>query len=203
MKSLSEIETITKRSSRAVGFSWGEAEEVGKCVRELELLGFAGIKSLNLYYQKKKNVNFEELNLVSKTNKPKKYPFCPISVGISFLDQIKKIENIKKCTFENIAFPILLLPFISRGSEIIGKKILLKFDEFKFLLNFSLNISTNFFDRDLPQKAKNIEISFLENIDNFSDKDWKYLYKLSEETFVEESDSLKKDAAGAGLTDND
>ena len=29
------------------------------------------------------------------------------------------------------------------------------------------------------------------------------LYKLSEETFVEESDSLKEGAAGAGLTDND
>ena len=27
--------------------------------------------------------------------------------------------------------------------------------------------------------------------------------KLSEETFVDESDSLKKTAAGAGLTDND
>ena len=33
MKSLSEIETISKRASRAVGFSWGVAEEVGKCIR--------------------------------------------------------------------------------------------------------------------------------------------------------------------------
>ena len=32
---------------------------------------------------------------------------------------------------------------------------------------------------------------------------WKSLYKLSEETFVEESESLKQGAAGAGLTDND
>ena len=30
MKSLSEIETTSKRASRAVGFSWGIAEEVGK-----------------------------------------------------------------------------------------------------------------------------------------------------------------------------
>ena len=34
-------------------------------------------------------------------------------------------------------------------------------------------------------------------------KDWNNLYKLSEETFVEETDSLKQGAAGAGLTDND
>ena len=39
--------------------------------------------------------------------------------------------------------------------------------------------------------------------DNFNEDEWKSLYKLSENTFVEETDSLKKGAAGAGLTDND
>ena len=51
--------------------------------------------------------------------------------------------------------------------------------------------------------AKNIKINFLDNKDNFSETDWTNLYKLSEETFVEETDSLKQGAAGAGLTDND
>ena len=36
MKSLSEIETTSKRASRAIGFSWGISEEVGKSVRLLE-----------------------------------------------------------------------------------------------------------------------------------------------------------------------
>ena len=48
-----------------------------------------------------------------------------------------------------------------------------------------------------------MEISFLNNEDNFSEQDWKNLYKLAEDTFVEETDSLKQGAAGAGLTDND
>ena len=30
MKSLSEIETTTKRASKAIGFSWGIAEEIAK-----------------------------------------------------------------------------------------------------------------------------------------------------------------------------
>jgi len=51
--------------------------------------------------------------------------------------------------------------------------------------------------------ANNIQINFLDNEDNFTDQDWKGLYTLSEETFVEETDSLKQGAAGAGLTDND
>ena len=55
----------------------------------------------------------------------------------------------------------------------------------------------------MPMLAKKVEISFLNNEDNFSDQDWKNLYKLAEDTFVEETDSLKAGAAGAGLTDND
>ena len=55
----------------------------------------------------------------------------------------------------------------------------------------------------MPILAKKVEISFLNNEDNFSDQDWKNLYKIAEDTFVEETDSLKEGAAGAGLTDND
>ena len=51
MKSLSEIETTSKRASRAVGFSWGVSEEIAKGIRLLELYGFQGIKNLNLYYK--------------------------------------------------------------------------------------------------------------------------------------------------------
>ena len=55
MKSLSEIETISKRASRAAGFSWGVAEEVGKNIRILEMFGLSGIKNLNYYFRIKNN----------------------------------------------------------------------------------------------------------------------------------------------------
>ena len=99
MRSLSEIETTSKRASRALGFSWGVAEEVGKCVRLLELFGFSGIKNLNEYYQKKRKENFENLKLIQENNKSGKSNFCPIILGVSFLDQIKTLENFKKCKF--------------------------------------------------------------------------------------------------------
>ena len=203
MKSFSEIETTSKRASRAVGFSWGIAEEVGKSVRLLELFGFPGIKNLNQYYQNKKKENYENIKMINQINRSDKKLYCPITLGVSFLDQIKKIESFEKCSFQGIAYPILLLPFLSRCSEIIGKKILFEFEQNKFLLNFNISISFNNFQKELPATANNIEIKFLENKDNFSDLDWKNLYKLSEDTFVEETDSLKKGAAGAGLTDND
>ena len=203
MKSFSEIETTTKRASRAAGYSWGIAEEVGKSIRLLELYGFPGVKNLNQYYQNKKKEKYQDIKVINQINKSDKSLYCPIMLGVSFLDQIKKLETLKKCSFQGIAYPILLLPFLSRCSEIIGKKIFLEFEENKFLLNFNLSISSNYFQQELPIKSDNTEIIFLENKDNFSDLEWKNLYKLSEDTFVEETDSLKQGAAGAGLTDND
>ena len=203
MRSLSEIETISKRASRAAGFSWGISEEVGKGIRLLELFGLPGIKNLNLYFKEKNIKNFEKIKLIIKDNKSTKTAFCPINLGVCFLDQIRTLESYEKCIFKEIAYPFLLLPFLSRCSEIIGKRILFSFDQNKFLLNFNINISSDFNGEQCPLRAKKIEISFLDNKDNFSDNEWKSLYRLSEETFVEETDSLKQGAAGAGLNDND
>ena len=97
----------------------------------------------------------------------------------------------------------MLLPFLSRSSDVIGKKILFKFEKNTFLLNFNVNILSNLSLKKFPLLAKKAEIVFLENKDHFTEKEWKSLYKLSENTFVEETESLKQGAAGAGLTDND
>ena len=203
MKSLSEIETTVKRASKAAGFSWGVSEEIGKSIRLLELFSLPGIKYLNSYYKDKKKKIFENLSLVKEKNLPSSSHYCPVLLGISFLDQIKKIENYKKIHFSNVAYPILFLPFLSRCSEIIGKKIQFEFDKKKFLLNLNVNIYANFIDQEFPKYANNIEIRFLKNKDSFTDEEWNSLYKLSENTFVDETDSLKEGAAGAGLTDND
>ena len=203
MKSLSEIDTISKRASKAMGFSWGEAEEIGKSIRLLELFGLQGIKTLNQYYNIKPNQNFENLNLIKEKNISEKNPYCPITLGINFQDQIRSIEKFKKITFNNVAFPLLMLAFLSRSSEIIGKRINVKFNEVEFLLNLNVNILSNLLNKNFPISTDNVEIFFLENKDNFLEDEWKSLYKISEETFVEETDSLKQGAAGAGLTDND
>ena len=203
MRSLSEIETAVKRASRAVGFSWGNSEEVGKSVRQLELFGLEGIKNLNQYYKDKASKKFEDLNLISEINETSLEAYCPIILGISFLDQIKTIENFKTIKFKKVAYPTLFLSFLSRASEISGKKIHAVFDQTEILLNLNVNISSNFFNQEFSEFANEIEIKFIDNKNNFNDSDWNSLYKLAEDTFVEESDSLKQGAAGAGLTDND
>ena len=203
MKSLSEIDTTSKRASRAIGYSWGISEEVGKNIRLLEMFGLPGVKNLNDFYKKKKEQQFENLNLISKDNKTAKSEFCPIIAGTSFLDQIKSLENLNEIKFEKIAYPLLFLPFVSRASEVIGKRLLLKLDEKEFLLNFNNNIYSNFLKNEIIKIANVVLIRFLENSDSFSEKEWNEIYKISEDTFVEETDSSMQKGAGAGLTDND
>ena len=131
MKSLSEIETTVKRASKAAGYSWGVSEETGKSIRLLEIFSLPGIKHLNEYFNEKNKSKFENLNLISENNSSSKNPYCPITLGVSFLDQINVLENLKKIEFKNVAYPIIFISFISRSSEIIGKKINVKIDEKK------------------------------------------------------------------------
>jgi len=198
MQSFSEIDTTSKRASKAAGFAWGIAEEIGKNMRNLEMFGLPGIKNLNLYLQKIKKTPTEKLKKIEKKNKPKSKEFCPIYCGC------KKLETLKLIKFFNVSYPLLFLPFLSRASDIVGKKISVKYEKNNFLLNFDKTIFSNNINNDkVVSKAKEISIEFLENNNSFSLKEWKELYRLSEETFVEETDSSKKKGAGAGLTDND
>ena len=203
MQSFSEIDTTSKRASKAAGFSWGIAEEIGKSTRSLELFGLPGVINLNLYLKKIKKNHPKKLSRIDKENKPNDKELCPIYSGVAFLDQCRQLETLQSIKFYNVSYPLLMLPFISKASEILGKKILTQYNNISFLLNFDQSIFSTNVDKRVNPLANEINIEFLENKNSFSEKDWKELYKLSEETFVEESESLKSKGAGAGLTDND
>ena len=203
MKTLSEIDTTSKRAARGAGFSWGIAEEVGKNMRLLELFGLSGVKNLNKFLKDYKKKQYHKITLISEENKENKYPFCPIILGTNFIDQVNLLDKKINIQISKVAFPILFLPFVSRASEIIGKRIFLKIEEKEFLLNLNQSIYSNYLKNEILEACDTINISFIVNNNSFNENEWKELYKLSEDTFVEETESLKIGAAGAGLTDND
>ena len=202
MRSFSEIETTVKRATRALGFSWGIAEEVGKNVRLLEMFGLPGIKNINQYYKIYKISDFEDIKEITRSNASKRH-YCPILSGLNFLDQSSTISKFNDLEIVNLAFPLLFIPFVSRTSEVIGKRIFLKMDNKEFLFNFNQSIYSNYLSGEILENSETNKLSFLENKDTFNEEEWSELYKLSEETYVEETENLKKTAAGAGLTDND
>ena len=202
MISFSEIETTVKRATRSLGFSWGISEEVGKNIRLLEMFGLPGVKNINQYFKIYNEDNFENINLFSKTNNSNKN-YCPIITGVNFFDQSSNISELIQLEINNLAFPLLFVPFVSRASEILGKRIFLKIDNKEFLFNFNQSIYSNYLSGDIVEKSEKINLQFIENKNTFSEKEWSELYKISENTFVEETDESKQKAAGAGLTDND
>ena len=203
MISFSEIETTSKRASKAAGFSWGIAEEIGKSIKSLELFGLPGVINLNLYLKKIKKKHPEKIEKIEKENKAEDKELCPIYSGVAFLDRSMELEGLQSLKFYNVSYPLLMLPFVSRASEIMSKKILMQYDNASFLLNFDKSVFSKNIDKQAQPLTKELNIELVENKNSFLEQDWKELYKLSEETFVEESDSSKSKAAGAGLTDND
>ena len=98
----------------------------------------------------------KNLNLISEINETPSDAYCPIILGISFLDQIKSLENFKTIKFKKIAYPVIFLSFLSRASEIIGKKIHVRFDQNEILFNLNVNICSNFLNQEIPEFAKRI-----------------------------------------------
>ena len=204
MRSSSEIITVSKRAAKAAGYSWGVAEEVGKNIDMLELIGIAGIENLKSYLkdiQKKTPIG---PNAIESQNKIDNECLCPILTGVCLIDDFKKVELLKEINFFNVSYPLLMIPFISRLSFLIGKRVSINIDEHVFRFNLDKYM---FSDSDVNslviEKAKIIKVSTFENDDSFTQEVWDELYALSTDTFVEENEKLKSTAAGAGLEDND
>ena len=166
------------------------------------MFGLPGVKNINQYFKIYNVEKFENIDLFSKSNISKKH-YCPIIAGVNFFDQSSTISDLSHLEISNLAFPLLFIPFVSRTSEILGKRIFLKIDNKEFLFNFNQSIYSNYLSGDIVEKSKKINLQFIENKNSFSESEWSELYKISENTFVEETEESKQKAAGAGLTDND
>ena len=204
MRSSSEIITVSKRATKAAGYSWGVAEEVGKNIDVLELIGIAGIQNLKSYLSDIKTKTPIGPDVIESQNKIDNESLCPILTGICLIDDFKNIEILKEIIFYNVSFPLLMIPFISRLSFLIGKRVSIEIDEYNFKFNLDKYMFSNSDINSLIlENTKNVKIEVIENEDSFSQEVWDELYKLSTDTFVEENEKLKSTAAGAGLEDND
>ena len=204
MQSSSEINTVSKRAARAAGYSWGIAEEVGKCISSIEMFGIPGVENLNNYFKTIKDIEPEGPKQIEKNNELNDKSLCPIYTGLKLIDDYKSVDEIKTLKFIKLDYPLLLLPFINKLSYLIGKRIQVSIDD----INAECNLNTcvladHNIKSSIIKKAERVTISIIENEDNFSSKSWNELYEMSTETFVEETEQSKQTGAGAGLQDND
>ena len=78
MESFYEIDTISKRSSKAAGYSWGIAEEIGKIVRSLEIMGLPGLKTFYHYLDDVKEGTLSKPTKILSKNTDNNKMYCPI-----------------------------------------------------------------------------------------------------------------------------
>ena len=204
MQSSSEINTVSKRAARAAGYSWGIAEEVGKCISSIEMYGISGVENLNNYLKTIKDIKPKGPKQIEKNNKLNDKSLCPIYTGLKLIDNYKSVDDIKLLKFIDLNYPLLLLPFINKLSYLIGKRIEIAIDDINVECNLNKCVLADHQIKSaIIKKAKTLTISILENEDSFSSKTWNELYEMSTETFVEETEQSKQTGAGAGLQDND
>ena len=204
MRTSSEIITVSKRAAKASGFSWGVSEEIGKNINLLEMFNLSGIENFNQYLKEKDTLNLETKFDIANLSSNNLTVCCPIFLGIYLLDNSDQILDLRELKFSKLAYPLIFVPFIQRMSYNIGRSIKLNFDDIQLELHLNNALSVN---EDLKGKiiksAQTVTIQVKENEDSFSSKVWGELHELSTNTFVEENERLKSNAAGAGLVDND
>ena len=195
MESFYEIETTCRRAAKASGFSWGIAEEIGKIVRSLEIMGLPGLKTFYHYLG-----DVKDGTLSKPTDKNKMY--CTVESSVAILDDCKNLfKNNDIIDFNQMAHPLLLIPMLNRASNIIGKKICISFDNIKIILNYNESLVVNT-KGPFPNQTNKVSIQSMSAEPTYSKEEYENLYQLSLETFVDESEG-KLSGAGAGLTDND
>ena len=198
MQSLYEIETTVLRSSRTQGLSWGVSEEVGKAIRVLEQSNQAGLES----FKRIIDLGFNNLNKLLEVNQKNTNNLCPIHFGLFFLDQSHKNKLYQTLHFESLVEPLVSLPFLIKAA----KKNLIYFhlDSKELVLNISPGSLFSVDKNQIPQVISKFSLTLKTQREiQFSPKTWDDLYKLSLETFVDESEEKRISGAGAGLTDND
>ena len=115
--SLSEIDAECKKAARGSGFSWGHAEEVGKAIRWLTAYELDGPAILAEYLTKREN-NISQYQSHA-IDKQEVHPaeggnfLCPLMLGSHICDNGINIFQ-DKLELNNLAYPLLLLPYIAR-----------------------------------------------------------------------------------------
>ena len=120
--SLNEIEALAKKAARGAGFTWGQAEEVGRATRWLEARGLPGAATLAGYlswWDAEGSAGMQP-DLASDPASAPAGAICPVLAGIMLSDGLWQGDTL---VLVNVRAPLLLLPFLAataatRGSDI-------------------------------------------------------------------------------------
>lgn len=212
--SLSEIEALSKKSSKGAGLFWGHAEEVGKDIRWLSAYQLNGAGILATYLNSQSfNVSCAN-DIINKSGiwSAKNKMICPIIGGTLIADRIHMINGNTIIQFARTAWPILLIAQLGRAAEDLKKSFIIEWAGFFIILSDEgiyyegVNLYCSQTESIIFTECNKTNVKYIKH-KTFSVsvklKDWEILLNLAHKTYAPETDSSKLYGAGAGLTDND
>jgi len=213
--SLNEIESMCKRAARGAGMHWGMAEEASKAVRWLSAYDLPGVPSLASLLERNDGKSYEELAPISNSGvwMAASGTLCPLCTGAAICDSATAISGGQVIKIGSIAFPVLLIPFVSSAAKMTKTALSLSWT------NVVIDISPDGIridgraddvcveQIDDVQCARSADTastfvvpSFRRDVDTNA---WGRLNIFAQRTFAPATAASRLAGAGAGLTDTD
>lgn len=208
--SLNEIEALSRKAARGAGFTWGQAEEIGKAVRWLEAHRLPGAQTLAAYLQARQTSDSEKMQPDLDTE-PARAPggaICPVLAGLMLSDGLGDGPRI---VLEGMRAPLLLLPFLAAAAAARGTAISLSLDGAELCLGADETLRAT----AMPGSAAVADVTL-----HFADTQRGTLVQpglrsacpadaaetlngFAAHTYAPATEESRLAGAGAGLTDND
>lgn len=128
--SLNETEALARKAARGAGLSWGLAEEAGKATRWLCSAGLPGPAALAGLLTLNDGTEYGQLCPMDTDRiwQAKGGTLCPLSAGAALCDRAGTLVS-GSVTLRNVAYPLLLVPFVAAASDLCRSPLALRWGD--------------------------------------------------------------------------
>lgn len=212
--SLTEIETHCRKAARGSGLSWGLSEEAGKIARYLASHKIDGPKLLASYIKwRESGVNANSIpHSDGDVWQTVANEMCPIIAGSILSDRAECIEEKARTTFNNVAWPALMIPQLVRAAEATGMPMVLEWEDFRatasskglqlegrnIMASSTRCVTCSGYSPETNGVTQPATIGF--KVEN---SDWEALAASAHRTYAPASEESRRSGAGSDLSDND
>ena len=226
LRSLNEIELMSRKAAHGGGLSWGIADEVGKAIRWLHVFGLDGVTALLAVleqYNHQTARQYAPQSLSGIWRAPKGI-LSPLLTGVSLCDCMALSQH-QSVETEKIAYPLLTAGFLGYyllgrglpGPTDLPKEQSIQIKWSKVTLDFHRNkLAVSGSKKDLETTVSDQLVCKRELFSNrieltqpviggvaVDEVRWERLQAYALNTCVEATEASRLAGAGAGLNDND